>query len=91
MLENIEKLDNQSKLAIVVVGYNRIDSIKRILRSLETAHYPSNDIPLVLSIDCSGDEGLYQYVRDYEWPCGEKYVIIQKERLGLKKHIFKCC
>lgn len=90
-MDNIEKQDNQSKLAIVVVGYNRIGSIKRLLHSLETAHYSSNDIPLVLSIDCSGDEGLYQYVRDYNWPFGEKYVNIQKERLGLKRHIFKCC
>ena len=90
MLDNIDRSDNQSKLAIVVVGYNRIGSIKRVLHSLEVAHYPSNDIPLVLSIDCSGDEKLYQYVRDYDWTYGEKYVNIEKERLGLKKHIFKC-
>lgn len=91
MLDNIDRSDNQSRLAIIVVGYNRIGSIKRVLNSLEVAHYPSNDIPLVLSIDCSGDEKLYQYVNDYDWPYGEKYVNIEKERLGLKKHIFQCC
>lgn len=81
----------KDRLAVVVVGYNRLDSIKRILSSLTDAHYPSEDIPLVLSIDCSGDEKLYKYVRDFRWLHGEKYVNIQQERLGLKKHIFQCC
>lgn len=81
----------QDKIAIVVVGYNRLESIKRVLASLTEAHYPSEDIPLVLSIDCSGDEKLYQYVRDFNWQHGRKFVNIQQERLGLKKHIFQCC
>ena len=25
------------------------------------------DIPLVISIDCSGDQGLYSYVKDFEY------------------------
>jgi hypothetical protein len=45
---------------------------------------------LVISIDCSGDLELYDYVRDFNWPFGDKYVIIQEKRLGLKEHIFKC-
>ena len=77
-------------IAIVVVGYNRLSSIKRLLNSLIVAHYPEKQVPLVISIDCSGDEDLYQYVRDFKWIHGEKYVNIQKERLGLKSHIFQC-
>ena len=82
--------DNKRKIAIVVVGYNRLSSIKRLLQSLLDAKYPNKDIPLVISIDCSGDEQLYQYVNSYQWPHGDKYVRIQETRLGLKKHIIEC-
>jgi hypothetical protein len=91
MIQGIENTGNRDRLAIVVVGYNRLDSMKRVLSSLTQAHYPSDQIPLVLSIDCSGDEALYSYVREFDWPYGDKYVNIEKERLGLKKHIFQCC
>ena len=81
---------SKEQIAIVVVGYNRLKSITRLLNSLLEAHYPEKPVPLVISIDCSGDETLYQYVCDFNWPFGEKYVNIQKERLGLKHHIFQC-
>ena len=90
-IQQIQKdLNNKSKVAIVCVGYNRITSMKRLLCSLLSADYPSNDIPLVISIDCSGDTNLYQYVESFYWPFGQKYVNIQDKRLGLKKHIYKC-
>jgi len=81
---------SKDKIAIVVVGYNRLYSIKRLLESLLEAKYPAKQVPLVISIDSSGDEQLYKYVRGFNWPFGEKYVNIQKNRLGLKKHIFQC-
>ena len=81
---------NKQKTAIVVVGYNRLNSIQRLLLSLEHAVYQSNDIPLVISIDASGDKKLYDYVREFDWKHGEKYTIIHEERMGLKKHIFAC-
>lgn len=87
---NIEDINNRQKIAIVVVGYNRLLSIKRLLSSLEKAIYPSKDIPLVISIDNSGDQDLYKFVESYNWTNGDKYVIIHKERLGLKQHIFSC-
>lgn len=82
-------LDNKNKLAIVVVGYNRIDSIKRILKSLDNAVYP-NDVPLVISIDASGCQPLYDFVRSFKWEYGEKYVLIKEKRLGLRDHILSC-
>lgn len=87
---NIESIENKQKVAIVVVGYNRLSSIKRLLASLEKAIYPSNDIPLVISIDASGNQELYNYVESYHWSKGDKYTIIRKERMGLKNHIFAC-
>lgn len=90
MFEYLQRQENKQKIAIICVGYNRIKSMKRLLGSLLNAEYPSNDIPLIISIDCSGDEELYNFVRDFEWPYGEKYVNIQKERLGLRNHIYQC-
>lgn len=86
----IDHIGNASKVAVVVVGYNRLESIKRLLLSLEQACYPSNDIPLVVSIDASGDELLYEFVRGYKWQHGDCYAIIHEKRLGLKEHIFSC-
>lgn len=87
---DISTSENKSKIALIVVGYNRLKSIKRLLYSLQVALYPNKKIPLVISIDASGDEELYDYVREYKWEHGDKYVFIQKKRLGLKKHILKC-
>ena len=89
-MEQLSREENKNKVAIVVVGYNRLKSIKRLIDSLLSASYPSNDIPLVISIDASGDQDLYNYVNDLIWPFGEKIINIQKIRLGLKEHIYKC-
>lgn len=81
---------HKNSVAIVVVGYNRLTGIHRLLKSLENADYPAQDIPLVISIDASGHTELYKFVKEYCWPHGTKYVNIQEERLGLKNHIFQC-
>ncbi len=86
----MEIIPDKETLAIVVVGYNRLKSIRRLLSSLLRAQYPDSDIPLVISIDCSGEEELYSYVKDFDWPYGRKYVNIQETRLGLKEHIYQC-
>ena len=70
------KAEDLSHNAIVVVGYNRIASIKRLLSSLTIACY-DDEVPLVISIDRSGNEELYAYVNNFSWKHGNKYVIIQ--------------
>ena len=88
---SIESIADKSKVAIVTVGYNRINSMWRLLESLLKGDYSRyKGVPLIISIDCSGDEKLYQYVRDFNWPFGEKVVRIQEKRLGLKNHILSC-
>lgn len=81
---------HQNDVAIIVVGYNRLDGIKRLLGSLELASYSSYNVPLVISIDASGNNELYEFAKSYNWKYGPKYVNIETERLGLKKHIFQC-
>ncbi len=86
----IEDSENLNKVAVTVIGYKRLDSIQRLLKNLESASYPDTGVPLIFSIDCGGNGELNKFVSEYHWPYGEKYVFIQKERLGLKKHIFTC-
>ena len=81
---------NNDKVAIVVVGYNRLKSLQRLLQSLLQAKYPSNDIPLIISIDASGEEELYSYVQSFKWNHGPLYINIEEKRLGLRNHIYKC-
>ena len=89
-MKNVSDIVNKDKIAIVVVGYNRLSGLQRLLKSLLDAIYPSNDIPLYISIDASGVQEVYDYVNTFNWIHGDKYVNIQEERLGLKKHIFQC-
>lgn len=88
---NIEDISNKDRIAIVSVGYNRKKSQERQLAALARADYSGFDnVPLVISIDCSGDTELYDFVRNFEWPYGDKYVIIREKRMGLKEHILAC-
>lgn len=49
----ISDTENREKIAIVVVGYDRLASTRRLLDSLATAVYETDDVPLVVSIDCA--------------------------------------
>jgi len=80
----------KDKIAIVIVGYNRLSSTQRLLSSLINAKYPKEEIPLVFCIDAGDNQELYNWVESVYWPHGNKYVIIQQERLGLRKHIYVC-
>lgn len=90
-MNQLSDIKNKDLFAIVSVGYNRLASQKRLLTSLLNADYSGyRDIPLVISIDNGGNKELEDYVDNFEWPYGDKYVIKHKERLGLKEHIFSC-
>ena len=81
---------NKSQIAIVVVGYNRLDSLKRLLSSLEESKFDADPIPLIISIDASGNKVLYDFVNAYKWNYGPCYININEQRLGLKQHILQC-
>lgn len=76
-------------IAICIIAYNRIDSLKRVLVSLEQAYYDEN-VPLIISIDKSNSTIVEQFAKQYEWNFGEKTVIVHPENLGLRKHVLKC-
>lgn len=79
------------KPAIVVVGYNRPDGMKRLLESIGRAHYTCEGVPLIVSIDESNRSDEVEAVaRAFEWNHGSKEIRRFPERQGLRKHIVQC-
>ena len=86
-------MENQNvyKPVIVAVGYNRIDSLLRLLDSLETAVYPCDDITLYVSLDHSGmEESVIKAVEQTPWTHGKRIIRKHTGQLGLRKHILEC-
>lgn len=78
------------KHAIVVVAYNRIASLERILNRLLMCTY-DNPIDLIISIDHSDvQEQLVNLSKDINWIFGHKKIIERSTRLGLREHILQC-
>jgi len=76
------------KPAIVVVAYNRVKALQRLLDSLKNADYSGfSDITLIISIDKSDNSEVSEAAEAFSWGQGEKRVVTHPERLGLKKHI----
>ena len=79
------------KPAIVAVGYNRPDSMRRLLQSIVNAHYPFDDIDLIVSIDESNrSDDVQKVAEEFEWKHGNKIIKRYPERQGLRKHIIQC-
>lgn len=84
-------METQITPAIVAVGYNRPDSMSRLLKSLKQASYPFRSIHLIISIDKSdASDSVYQVAENFEWDFGEKRIIKYSSRQGLRQHILKC-
>ena len=78
------------KYAIIVIGYNRVDSILRLLNSLQNADYGGDNISLIISIDNSGSDEVSDAATEFIWKHGEKKIRTFSERQGLRKHILSC-
>ncbi len=76
---------------IVVVAFNRPDSLQRILNSLSNANYKNLKIPLFISIDyADNNQKVLDIANKFKWEYGEKKVLPQKVNLGLRNHILQC-
>lgn len=78
-----------NNIAICIIAYNRINSLKRLLDSLSLAYYDM-PITLIISIDKSNDNSVEKFAQSYIWKFGEKRTIAHPKNLGLRKHILKC-
>lgn len=76
-------------IPIIVVAFERPESLKRILKSLEKAIIRDR-VELIISIDKSDNPEVSQIAEDFEWQFGEKIVINHTTNLGLREHIMQC-
>lgn len=75
---------------LVVVAYNRPDSLSRLLNSLKKAAYPQSSVRIIISIDYSGNSDVVKVAKSFNWLYGPKDVIEHPKHLGLKNHILYC-
>jgi hypothetical protein len=75
--------------AVVAVGYNRPEALHRLLLALRAADLPQG-VPLVISLDWSGNTEIAALAEAFEWPHGPKRVIRHESNLGLRRHILAC-
>lgn len=78
------------KIGIVVIGYNRIQSLERLFRSLKRAEYGDDKVDLIISIDNSGKLDVIDFANVFSWDIGEKSVYTYPKRLGLREHVLHC-
>lgn len=79
------------KPVIVVVAYRRLHTLKRLLKSVESAFYSSNNITLIISIDYHSENAdVVQCASEFQWRHGTKIVKTHEENLGLRRHIIEC-
>ncbi|MEM9022215.1 MAG: glycosyltransferase family A protein, partial [Bacteroidota bacterium] len=76
--------------ALIVIAYNRPQSLQRLLDSLAVAHYPDREVSLTISIDQSTVAEVEQAARHFNWPHGPKTVNMQDQHQGLKEHVLAC-
>lgn len=80
--------------AILVITYNRPDSLKRLLTSLSHAQYlDQTSVNLIISIDFQDSkqhQDVLEIARSYDWPFGEKRIIEHQANLGLRSHVLRC-
>lgn len=75
--------------AIVVVAYNRVGSLHRLLGSLQSAEYPCQ-VELVISIDGGGNKEVTRIAEEFKWSAGKKEIILRADHMGLREHILAC-
>ena len=75
---------------IIVVAYNRVKSVRRLLDSLKHVEYFGEKVDLIVSIDNSGNTDVEDYVKNFNWTYGEIIIRTFEQRQGLKNHILSC-
>ena len=76
-------------IAIVVIGYNRLQSLKRLLESLNRADY-DRKATLYISLDAEGKADVRAMVEGFCWRAGRKQIIQHNTHLGVREHVLRC-
>lgn len=79
----------QSSPTVVVLAFSRPLALKRLLYSLNNAHYGTH-VRLIISIDGGASREVISAAKKFEFIHGEKIVREQKTNLGLRQHVLSC-
>lgn len=86
----METIKKKLNIGICCIAYNRLDSLKRLLESLEKAVYKEYSPTLLISIDKSNTDIVENFSQNYIWKYGEKKVYTHSKNMGLRKHVLEC-
>lgn len=76
---------------IVVIGYNRVDSLQHCLDSVMKGTFNDDKVDLIVSLDHSDKEDeIETELKKYNWTHGDFNVLKHEERMGLRKHVISC-
>lgn len=79
-------MNTQLSIAIVVIAYNRADTVENLVKSLTEAHYRQT-VDLIISIDKSDTDVVAEFADTVVWSHGTKKIVRHPQNLGLRKHI----
>jgi hypothetical protein len=77
-------------VTIVLVAYNRVNCLDRLFKRLLQCNYLGDKVKLIISIDNSGSDEVFNYSKNCEWPIGDFEIIQHQKKLGLREHILFC-
>lgn len=75
--------------AIVVPAYRRPAHLKRLLNSVNHAHYPQDKVRLIISVDGGGDPEVLDAANQFKFGPGTKVIIERDRNMGLREHILE--
>lgn len=78
------------EIPIVVIAYNRSNSLKRLLDSINSAYFDNDNVDLIISIDKSNNKRVYDIADEFIWKYGKKKIIKHQRNLGLREHVLSC-
>lgn len=78
------------KLGIVVITYNRLKSVMRLVESIQNAWYDGDEVDLIISVDKSKDDEVERWAETVSWTHGTYRLIKHEKNLGLRAHVLEC-
>ena len=75
---------------ILIPVFKKIESLKRLLFTLEKADYKENFPLLLFSYHVGASQKVIDFILAYHWPHGEKIIRFIEEQLYLDEHIRRC-
>ena len=84
-------MENNSLLpAIIIPAYQRPQALHLLLESLNSANYPSAEIPLIISLEQGSTKEVIELAEKFEFTGGHKRIIRAEKKMGLKTHLLTC-